>query len=441
MHHLFVMSVDALFTENLADARHLPGFSEILPRAAVYEDVRCVYPTLTYVCHSSIMSGCWPEHHGVPHNQKLDPQTGDRDWYWDYASLKVPTLFDWAKRAGLSTGAVGWPVTAGAACIDVNVPEVWAADPAALATPEATRAALDDIYARGCSAAGLELYRRHGHLLANNHTPELDEFDIACLEDIIAAGQPDVLLTHQAMLDHARHEHGVLAPEATAALAMHGAWLERVIAAMKRAGTYDDTVFVVLGDHGHVRIDYKLSPNVLLARAGLLEVDGRGQVTSWRAYVQSSGVSGQLFLRDEDDLPAARAALAPLVERGLVTDVFTREQVRVLYHEDGEFSLMLEAAPNYGIGGDAVGELVTPAGSADYRYAVSTHGHLPFRGPKPPFVVAGPGVVPGHYAGARLVDEAPTMMSLAGIPYDAHALDGEDLTAPGSRAVRLPDVW
>ena len=102
MHHLFVMSVDALFTENLADARHLPGFSEILPRAAVYENVRCVYPTLTYVCHASIMSGCWPDRHGVPHNQKLDPATDDRDWYWDYASLRVPTVFDWAKRAGLT---------------------------------------------------------------------------------------------------------------------------------------------------------------------------------------------------------------------------------------------------------------------------------------------------------------------------------------------------
>lgn len=441
MHRLFVMSVDALFTENLADARHLPGFSEILPRAAVYENVWCVYPTLTYVCHASIMSGCWPDRHGVPHNQKLDPATDDRDWYWDYASLRVPTVFDWAKRAGLTTGAVGWPVTADAPCIDVCVPEVWEADPARAATPELTRAALDGIYEQGCSAAGYELYRRHGHLLANNHTPELDEFDVACLEDIIAAGQPDVLFTHQAMLDHARHEHGVLAPEATEALRMHAGWLARVIDAMKRAGTYDDTVFVVLGDHGHLRVDYKLSPNVLLNRAGLLEADERGRVTSWRAYVQSCGVSGQLFVRDEADVPAARRALLPLVEQGLVTDVFTRQEVRERYHEDGAFALMMEAAPNYAFGGDATGELVTPAGSADYRYAVSTHGHLPFRGPKPPFVVAGPGVVPGHYAGARLVDEAPTMMSLAGIPYDAHALDGEDLTAPGSRAVRLPDVW
>ena len=99
---------------------------------------------------------------------------------------------------------------------------------------------------------------------------------------------------------------------------------------------------------------------------------------------------------------------------------------------------MVEAAPNYCIGGDCTGELVTPAGSADYKYAISTNGHLTFRGPRPPFIVAGPGVVPGRYAGARLIDEAPTLMRLAGIPFDASEVDGEDLFAEGSRSVRLP---
>ena len=373
------------------------------------------------------MSGCWPGRHGVPHNQILDPAIEDRNWYWDYASLKVPTVFDWAKRAGLSTASTGWPVTAGSAAIDCNVPEVWTVDP--------------EIYARGCSPMGYELFRRHRGLLANNHTPELDEFDTACNEDILREMRPNVMFTHQAHLDHARHAHGVLAPEVQDALRAHDGWLCRCIQAMKDAGTYDDTVFVILGDHGHLRIDYKLSPNVLLAKAGLLDVDENGRVSGWRAYMQSSGVSGQLFVRDAGVLDAAEAALRPLVEQDLIQDVFTHDEVLEKFHTDGAFALMVEAAPNYGIGGDCTGELVTPAGSADYKYAVSTHGHLPYRGDKPPFVIAGPGIEPGRFAGARLVDEAPTMMAAAGIPFDASELEGEDLRVAGSRAVRLPDVW
>lgn len=440
MHHLFVMCVDALFTENLSDVRQLPGFAQVLQNAAIFEHVDCVYPTLTYVCHASIMSGCWPNRHGVPHNQILDPAIEDRNWYWDYSHMRVPTVFDYARHAGLSTASVGWPVTAGAPNIDVNIPEVWEPDESVWGDPERLARRLDAIYERGCSPYGFELYERHRGLLQNNATPQLDEFDTACNEDIICELRPDVHFTHQAALDHARHEHGVLAPEVQDALRAHDGWICRCIDAMKEAGTYDDTIFVILGDHGHVRIDYKLSPNVLLERAGLLEVDNAGHVTAWRAYVQSSGVSGQLFVRDDAALAEACEALSPLAESGLITDVFTREEVRERYHEDGEFALMMEAAPNYGIGGDCVGKLVTPAGSSDYKYAVSTHGHLPFRGPKPPLIISGPGVVPGRYAGARLIDEAPTLMRLAGIPFDADALDGEDLFAEGSRAVRLPEA-
>ena len=128
MHHLFVMCVDALFTENLSDVRQLPGFAQVLQNAAIFEHVDCVYPTLTYVCHASIMSGCWPDRHGVPHNQILDPAIEDRNWYWDYSHMRVPTVFDYARHAGLSTASVGWPVTAGAPNIDVNIPEVWEPD-------------------------------------------------------------------------------------------------------------------------------------------------------------------------------------------------------------------------------------------------------------------------------------------------------------------------
>lgn len=429
MSRLFVMSVDALFTDDLADVRHLPGFAEILRDAAVYHDVYCVYPTLTYVCHATIMSGCWPERHGVPHNQRLDPAFRNAEWYWDYGDLKVETVFDYAKQAGLSTASVGWPVTAGAPCIDYNIPEIWTVDP---------KVSLDEVYERGCSAPALEPYREHGHLLDNNRHPQLDEFDVTCFEQIIHEHRPDVMFMHQAMLDHARHLHGVHAPQVQDALRLHDGWIQRIIAALKAEGMFEDTYFVILGDHGHLQVDFKLSPNVLLAKAGLLSLNNEGAITDWRAYVQSAGISAQLFLRDQDALPAARAALQPLRSQGLVTDVFTHEQARTLFHTEGGFTLMMEAAPNYAFSDDTAGALVTAADSSDYTYAVSTHGHLPYRGEMPCFIVAGPGVSAGHYAGARLVDEAPTLMDLAGIPYDRAALDGESLVS-GARAVRLPD--
>lgn len=430
MSRLLVMCVDALFTDDLADVRHLPGFSEILSKAAIYENVYCVYPTLTYVCHATIMTGCWPEHHGIPHNQRLDPPTRNAAWYWNYGDLKVKTLFDYAKQSGLTTGGIGWPVTAAAPSIDCNIPEIWTVN---------KNVTVEEAYRYGCSATGFNLYSEHKHLLDNNTHPNLEKFDIACLEQMIHEDCPDIILTHQAQLDHVRHLHGVHAPEVQDALRMHDEWIQRVISALKEEGLFEDTYFVILGDHGHLQVDYKISPNMLLERAGLLDVNEEGEVTSWRAYVQSSGISAQLFLEDPQFLDPAQQALKPLIDQNLISDVFTFNEAQERFHVAGEFSLMMEASANYAFGDDATGALVTAADSSDYKYAVSTHGHLPFRGEAPCFIVSGPGISSGRFAGARLIDEAPTLMDLVGIDYDKTSIDGEALLT-NPRIVRLPEA-
>lgn len=415
MHRLLVVCVDALFTTDLPDTRHLPGFSRLLENAAVFEHVESVYPTLTYVCHASIGSGCWPEHHGVPHNQRLDPATRNEEWYWDYSALKVPTMLDWAAAAGLTTATVGWPVSAGAP-VTFGIPEVW--EWSRHPTPaEAFRA--------GCNDAGWEYVARHldAYDTADMH-PTYDEFEVRCLEDLIRERAPEVILDHQAQLDHVRHVSGVHAPEVQDALRLHDGWLQRTFSALEDAGVLDDTVVAVLGDHGQLEVDYKLSANVLLERAGLLTTDGTGEVCAWDAYVQSGGISAELFVRDEKFVGPAMRALEPLLSEGYVTDCLTNEEARRRFHTTGDFARILEAAPNYAFGDDATGELVTPAGGEDYKYSLATHGHMPFRGEKPCFAVMGPGVTPGRYQGMRLVDEAPTLMSLCGIPYDEGALDG-----------------
>ena len=63
----------------------------------------------------------------------------------------------------------------------------------------------------------------------------------------------------------------------------------------------------------------------------------------------------------------------------------------------------------------------------EYKPSVSTHGHLPWKGDKPPFIVAGPNAVSGRIIhGGRLIDHAPTILRLLGlepIGMDGHPVD------------------
>ena len=63
----------------------------------------------------------------------------------------------------------------------------------------------------------------------------------------------------------------------------------------------------------------------------------------------------------------------------------------------------------------------------EYKLSVSTHGHLPEKGDKPPFILSGPDVIPGKVQkGGYLVDEAPTILRLLGITENH--MDGTPFT-------------
>lgn len=109
--HVIVISEDALIYEDTATLEQLPVFGSIWKKAARVEQVRSIYPTLTYPCHTTMMTGCYPDRHGIVNNELSNVKELSSDWNWFYDKVKVPSIFDRAKEKGLSTAAVFWPVT------------------------------------------------------------------------------------------------------------------------------------------------------------------------------------------------------------------------------------------------------------------------------------------------------------------------------------------
>lgn len=66
-----VISIDALISDDIPLLETLPNLGPIVKGAAQVRDIECIYPTLTYPCHVSIMTGCYPNKHGIVHNERL----------------------------------------------------------------------------------------------------------------------------------------------------------------------------------------------------------------------------------------------------------------------------------------------------------------------------------------------------------------------------------
>ena len=120
---LFVFMLDALCTSDIELMKEMTNFKWMFEKGSCIRHVEPVYPSFTYPCHVSIITGNTVKHHGGPHNAILEVENADAPWYNQSADVKCPTIFDYAKEAGYLTCSLSWPVS-GKADIDLNMPMI-----------------------------------------------------------------------------------------------------------------------------------------------------------------------------------------------------------------------------------------------------------------------------------------------------------------------------
>ena len=416
---LFILSMDAMVHEDVAYMMQKPNFARIMAKRAEVEKVCTVYPSMTYPAHTAIITGCRPGKNGIYVNSKIKPfKDGYVHWPLESRQVRVENLFAAAKRAGCSTAAVYWPITACDPNIDHVINEYF------FYLPDED---MEETFRRqGSSEAALQAVRENmprwrkskrgkgrGPTLENT----LDDFIMGCTCSLLRNEKPDVLALHNCYIDSTRHYYGAFAPEVYAALDQMDVWLGEVLQAMEDAGCYEDVNFIILSDHGQMDFDRYTRLNVLLQKGGFIDIAPDGSVYDWRAFCKG-GMSAPVFLSDPNYEPLRREVYEYLKELAKdpqwgIEDVFTVEETREMYGTYGTFSFMVEGDGHTTFTDDWHGECSVPVEAIEgYR---AKHGYRPEKGPQPVFLAAGPAFKPGAVvATAHVTDEAPTLAAVLG---------------------------
>ncbi len=425
---LFVLSMDAMVREDIAYLGTKPNFRKIMEKRAEVDQVLTVYPACTYPAHTTLMTGCYPNKHGVYSNFPLRAfPDGIKHWPTEHTWIYAEDIFAAAKRAGCTTASVYWPITANNPNVDYIINEYF------FYYPKEGDTILETFAAQGANDVALQAVREN----ICNFPREVngkkavgkrfEDFLMGCTCSLIRNVQPDVMLVHNCILDSYRHLKGVFSDIITEGLDRTDAWLGDVIAAMEDAGVYEDTNFVILSDHGQMDCDKEVKINALLAREGLVELSPNGTVYNWHAYAQTNGLSTTVHLIDNtnrklyDRVYACLQKLQAEDKYG-IERIWTKVELAERYGQNGPYSFMLEAKASYIFSDALTGDIVTNISSK------GAHGHMPEKGPQPIFMAHGPAFQDGkRLAGASLVDIAPTLAAVLGqtLP-DA---DGKVLTA------------
>jgi arylsulfatase A-like enzyme len=333
---------------------------------------RCDMPAVTYVCHASLITGTYPAAHGLTSNLAAAPRPGVVPGWAGDARVRTPTLFAALREAGLVSAAI---------CGDQHLVRTMGTQDASIAWPP------NGVLPRGtetCSSGYATKAAIGPHLLAAVADPELD-FVFGHLNETDTWGH-------------------LLGPDHPSTLHAYGA-ADTIVAEVADllAPSWDKTVLTVLSDHG-MELARDGAPVDLMADSGLTAL--------WSDVVSDGGVT-LARLRDgvtDQDLDAALAGRA---------DITGWQPLR----------------PG----------VILVAGASGTRFATGPAKQV--RG-----VHGGPGttrtvavVAGGHPAVARiaqaittapphLVDWAPTVTALLGVPFGAAEgcdLAGFRVLAPG----------
>ena len=424
---LLVFMIDALCETDVAYMRTLKNFGWILENGALVREMLPVYPSFTYPCHVSIMTGCYPNKHGIPHNEQVKAGVHPVPWYSKRSMVKKKFLAEYAKEHGYSTCLINWPVSEGAD-VDINLP---------MCLPPRYRGDNPRMFYEGSTSKEVldRYFWKYGYLLCGCNkilNSSYDDFTNAVSPDIIRDyGQPDVMFVKMCDLDTVRHKLGVDNDSAKLQLQKHDCELGVLMESIRRYGDFEHTNFIIMGDHGQTDVERVLNFNRVLQEKGLQKLDENGYLESFDAYCHSTGGCGWIELSDPADEELRQKVYRVLLEAkdsgkyGLGY-VFTKEEADERFHLTGPFDFIIEGEEPLSFGYDPAAPLFTKAAPGDYKTAPGTHGGLPWRDHRTTFFACGPAFKKGAVIEqACLVDEAPTMAKILG--FEMEDIDGKCL--------------
>lgn len=286
-----LVSMDGLAAFYFDDPKaDMPNLHALAEQGAHAKSMMAVIPTVTWPNHTTLVTGDYPELHGVVGNNYFDREkraivTLIQDPVFDKDEIvKVPTIYDVAKAAGLKTAGVHWPATRNAKSLDWQVP--------ATRSMEMQRRYTTPSLLKECAEYGIMIVDPN----VNERQPgEMsDALSTKVFNFVLKKHRPQFAMLHIGNTDHAQHEHGPRTDAVYAACKTEDAQLGEVWKELQTDFPGRATLFVV-SDHGFSANDHYISAHGILRELGY---EGSTKVHTNRVECVTQGGSVMLYIMD-----------------------------------------------------------------------------------------------------------------------------------------------
>lgn len=215
-HALILISIDG-FRADYLDRHITPTLSGLADHGVRADAMKSAFPTLTFPNHYTLVTGLYPDHHGIVNNRMVDPDNGHRFVYKEQATITDPAWWGgepiWvtAEKHGLHAATMFWPGS--------------------------------DVAIAGVRPTHWNVF--DGKVTADERVDRL----LGWMDEPKPA-RATFLTLYFDQVDHAGHNSGPVSTEVDDALRSVDVALARLISGLKRRGLFDATNLVIVSDHG-----------------------------------------------------------------------------------------------------------------------------------------------------------------------------------------------
>jgi len=391
-----VISLDGFPAFVLDDPKlPVPTLRQLI-RDGVSARMTTVNPTVTWPNHTAMVTGVRADEHGLLANGTIVhtggwPPVKVEPMIEKEKMVHVPTVYDAAFEAGLTTAQVNWVAVTRARTITWPFNE-WA-------SPEGP--VEQEMIRKGVvSASDLDNFTKSNILFR-------DQIWAKAAGYLIREHKPNLLLVHFLSLDSTHHQYGPGTLAATAAIAFVDGCVAQVVEAIRAAGMSDGATVMVVSDHGFKKFTKQIRPAVALAAVGLEK----------SVYVMPEGGSAYVYFDPTQSAQLSAKVVKALggiegIDKIIGPDGFRGLALPPPDQDPQMCQLLLTARDGYSFSGAAGGPVTSEA-----LQQAGSHGYLASDPDMDAiFIASGYGVRPGAQV-QRIanIDVASTIARLLGV--------------------------
>jgi predicted AlkP superfamily pyrophosphatase or phosphodiesterase len=215
-HPLILVSIDG-FRADYLDRHETPTLAALAADGVRAEAMKPAFPTLTFPNHYTLVTGLYPDHHGIVNNRMVDRASGKVFVYKDPKTIRGPSwwggepLWVSVEKQGLHAATMFWPGS--------------------------------DVAIAGMRPS--EWLPFDGKLSPDQRVDQLLRWI-----DLPAPQRASFFTLYFEQVDHAGHDGGPDSPAVDAALREMDAALARLVDGLKRRGVFERANLVIVSDHG-----------------------------------------------------------------------------------------------------------------------------------------------------------------------------------------------